>query len=293
MEKVAGMAETSGRAVADMNGGFKRFMERIDSQSQQVEDSVSGVTLMLASIESIARITDADRNAAQALVTESDRGRSVFETAFDRIEDINNRTDAIQEMGSVIQGVAAQTNLLAMNAAIEAAYAGDVGKGFAVVADEIRKLAETSNASSNEISATMQTVTQKIREAAESRGTTGQAFNSISEKIMTVSQSITEIYSNVSEMQTGGKQILEAVTELKKQSGDLTDESRLFEKSAEKVTSTIESLKRVTGEVVTNLDEIPTGLALIGESVREISGHADRVEAVGNEMDENVRHFIV
>jgi methyl-accepting chemotaxis protein len=293
MEKVAGMAETSGSAVADMNGGFKRFMERIDSQSQQVEDSVSGVTQMLASIESIVRITDADRNAAQALVTESDRGRSVFETAFDRIEEINNSIDAIQEMATVIQGVAAQTNLLAMNAAIEAAHAGDVGKGFAVVADEIRKLAETSNASSNEISTTIQTVTQKIREAAESRGTTGQAFNAISEKIMTVSQSITEIYSNVSEMQTGGKQILEAMAELKKQSGDLTDESHLFEKSAENVTSTIESLKRVTGEVVTNIDEITTGLALIGESVREISGHADKVEAVGNEMDENVRRFTV
>jgi methyl-accepting chemotaxis protein len=197
----------------------------------------------------------------------------------------------IKDMATVIKGVAGQTNLLAMNAAIEAAHAGEAGRGFAVVADEIRKLSEKTGASSKEISSTISDVTKRIEEAASTRKATSGAFDAISSRIGDVSRSITEIYSNVAEMQTGGRQILEAMSDLKGRTADLEDRSRDFDSATGRLVEGMDSLHRLSAEVVANIDEISTGISYIGGSVRGIAAEAEKAEAVGDRLDKELGLF--
>jgi methyl-accepting chemotaxis protein len=291
MEGMDGLSATSKRSVDEMGEGFALLLASVETETRLVSDSAAAVTQMLASIGNIARIADADKASSDALVAEAERGREVFEESFERVAGITESVDAIQDMAAVIKGVAEQTNLLAMNAAIEAAHAGDFGKGFAVVADEIRKLSETANASSQDISRTIAGVTRRIHEAADTKDATSAAFDAISTRIVEVSRSITEIYSNVAEMQLGGRQILEAMTDLKTRSTDLASRSRSFNATTAALKEGMESLSRLSSEVVTNIEEITGGMAYIGESVRGIAGETERAEEVGQRLDEEIGLF--
>jgi methyl-accepting chemotaxis protein len=285
MEMLDGMVESSKSSIDAMSGGLQGFTERIRGQNERIEGSVAAVTEMMASIESITRIAESDREVAQSLVGEAERGRKVFEAAFERVAEIAGSAGSIRQMAAVIAGIAARTNLLAMNAAIEAAHAGDYGQGFAVVADEIRELSEASGRSSKEIAANIRAVTQMIGEAADTKADTSQAFEAISEKIRMVSGSIAEIYSNVEEMRAGARQILEAMGELKGQSGEVTEESLQIAQSAAAIRETSDGLARISGEVASNIGEIARGLGDISATVLGVSEWAARIGQIGDELD--------
>ncbi len=291
IEAMDELSRVSKESVDAAGEGFSGLLARVEDETRLVSDSAASVTQMLASIENIVRITDKDKALAEALVAEADRGRSVFEESFDKVSGIAGSVDAIQAMASVIKGVAGQTNLLAMNAAIEAAHAGEAGRGFAVVADEIRKLSETAAKSSREISATIAEVTRRIQEAASTRKATADAFDAISTRIADVSRSVTEIFSNVAEMQTGGKQILEAMSDLKGRSVDLADRSRHFNAATGSLVEGMDSLHRLSAEVVASIDEISTGISYIGSSVRGIASETEKAEEVGVRLEAEIGLF--
>jgi len=291
MEEMDGLGRRSRDSVDAAREAFTALLARVEAETRLVSDSAASVTQMLASIGNIARITDANRASAEALVEEAEKGRTVFEESFDRIAGISGSVDVIQEMAAVIKGVAEQTNLLAMNAAIEAAHAGEFGRGFAIVADEIRKLSETASESSRGISQTIAEVTTRIQEAADTRGATAAAFDAISRRIVEVSHSVTEIHSNVAEMEGGGKQVLDAMTELRERSAEVADRSREFDTATAGLTEGIESFLRLSSEVVANIGEISGGIGYIGESVRGIADASEGVAAAGERLDTEIGRF--
>jgi methyl-accepting chemotaxis protein len=282
-----GAVQEIGGMVASING----FHERLGIQNHHVSGTVAAVTQMLASIENIDRITERDRQSAEELVAESDQSKEIFENAFEKVAEITDSVSAIQEMASVIAGIANQTNILAMNAAIEAAHAGEFGKGFAVVADEIGKLATASALSSDEIAHTIAGIVVKMNEAGATRETTTRAFSNISAKIREVSESIAEIYSNVNEMQSGSKQILHAMESLRSTSSQITDESAQIEKTTQVISGTMGDLGRISHEVTANITEIATGVQLISASVRNVSGHTEQMRNIGQDLDSAVSAF--
>ncbi len=285
------LAAASRNSAESLSRGFEALHGRIEAEERLVADSASAVTQILASIGNIARLTEADRKAADALVAAADRGNEVFSDAFDRVAGIAESVGSIQDLAEVIQKVAAQTNLLAMNAAIEAAHAGEAGRGFAVVADEIRKLAETANQSSRDIGATLKTVSAKVSEAGSTRKATSEAFGFIRERIQEVTRSVTEIYSNMAEMENGGKQVLDAMGELKDGSSAIAEEARGFRSSTAALSRDLEGLSRLSTEVVSNVSEIGQGMGYIEESIRGIARETERVGAIGAGLDQEIRRF--
>lgn len=282
------------KTLSDTNSNMqiiRSFSERVVSQNTHINESVSAITQMLSSIENINRITTYNRMAAADLVTESDRGREVFGSAFEKIAQMTESIDSIKEMADVIAGIANQTNILAMNAAIEAAHAGEYGKGFAVVADEIGKLASASAESSSDIAQTISLIVELIRETSSTRDTTFDAFNKISSQIQQVSDSTNEIHSNIDEVQSGSKMIITAMESLRTSSGSITSESAEIDQKTQEVGKTMNDIGRVSGEITFNIKEITTGIEMITDKVSEIKNYAEQMSYVGHDLDTAVSVF--
>jgi methyl-accepting chemotaxis protein len=194
-------------------------------------------------------------------------------------------------MAEVIAGVAAQTNILAMNAAIEAAHAGEYGKGFAVVADEIAKLAAASAESSQEIGATIAVIVAKMGEANSTRQATVEAFNGISDHIRVVSDSIGEIYGNVNEMHAGSKQILSAMEDLSSSPSEIIGESARIEETTKSLGGSMDDLGRISHEVTSSIGEITIGIRMISSSVQNVTEHSERLGTLGQDLDAAVAAF--
>jgi len=291
MENMDRMISVSSTDMDNIMGALDRFTSAVRHQNGLVEGSVGSVTQMLAAIGTISLLTERDQKAAESLVREAEGGREVFNASFEKVAEIAESVDSIQTMADVIAGIAGQTQILAMNAAIEAAHAGEFGKGFAVVADEITKLAQAARTSSDDIAHVIRTILTKIREAAHTRESTSRAFEAITGRIDEVSRSVREIHDNVSEMQVGSQQVLTVMNELKQGSSDITAEAAQVLRSSGTVQKVIGDVRRVSQEVVSNIGEIGTGLNDISQTIREVSGQADGIGVIANNLDGAIQKF--
>jgi len=264
-------------SVKSISGGVTALDERISDQISMVEESTAAITQMLATIENMARLAEKDRELADTLVRTSDSGKEVFLAAFEKIEAINERVGKIEEMIEIIDTIAGQTNLLAMNAAIEAAHAGEAGKGFAVVADEIRKLAEASAEGSREIAASVHAIVESIASARTGSVETTSAFGQIEASIRDVSRSVSEISASLGETNEGGRQILTAMTSLRELSASINQEST-------SVAANTRSIDVSMGELDEVADLVRTAMVSIGERSDEIAATSERTAALAEEL---------
>jgi len=279
------------RSVSSITGGVDQLDERITDQIAMVEESTAAITQMLATIGNMARLAEKDRVLADGLVQTSDAGREVFLAAFEKIGAITERVGKIEEMIEIIDAIAGQTNLLAMNAAIEAAHAGEAGKGFAVVADEIRKLAEASAEGSREIAGSVHAIIESIESAKEGSSETTRAFGEIEDQIRDVSRSVVEISASLGESDEGGRQILTAMTSLRELSSSISAESRSVAENSRAIDASMAELDKVSDTVreaataiVRRTDDIAGTAELTAQLAHELS-------TVGEDLEKRVAHF--
>ena len=279
------------KIVTDMTGGVGQLDARLSDQIAMVEESTASITQMLATIGNMARLAERDKELADALVKISDDGKEVFSSAFERVEAITEQVDKIEEMIEIINNIASQTNLLAMNAAIEAAHAGDAGKGFAVVADEIRKLAEASQEGSKEIAESVRDIVNSIESAKAGSGETNKAFAEIEEKIKDVSRSVAEISNSLAETNEGGRQILTAMTSLRELSASINQESRNMAQNTRSIEATMEQLDQVA-------ESLRGAMASMGQKNADMTQVTDltislahQLAAIGKDLEARISHF--
>jgi methyl-accepting chemotaxis protein len=191
-----------------------KLSDHVDRQSISVAQSSSAIEEMLANIQSVANTLVKNTGNVKELMNASEVGRTGLQEVAADIQEIARESEGLLEINAVMENIASQTNLLSMNAAIEAAHAGEAGKGFAVVADEIRKLAENSGEQSKTISTVLKKIKDSIDKITKSTDNVLKKFEAIDGGVKTVSDQEENIRNAMEEQGEGSKQILEAISQL-------------------------------------------------------------------------------
>jgi methyl-accepting chemotaxis protein len=284
--------ETSGGAVQALITSVARLDEQLMDQMAMVEESTSAVTQMISSVQNVTDITRRKEDSTRNLVKTAEKGGAELAQTTRIIGDINGYVDEISGTAGVIQTVASQTTLLAMNAAIEAAHAGEAGQGFAVVADEIRKLAETTSRNSKRIGKVLKEVITKVAEATEAGQNTRHAFAEIDTEVKSVSQGLQEIASSMEELNIGGRQILESMTHLQEVSVGVKQGSSDMSAASDHIQRETREVERFSGDVKDGAREILGTIQGITSAMEEVQNTTLRIGEVTELLTREVGRFV-
>ncbi len=257
--------------------------EQISSQASAVEESSAAIEEISTSIQNIARTATEKMKIAVALEETAMNGETEMEETVNVIRKVASSTSVIMEMSSVIQNISSQTNLLAMNAAIEAAHAGDAGKGFAVVADEIRKLAEDSADSARQITQSMNEISEFIHTSETATERTGQTFHEMVVAVKNVAASMEEMKHATDELSMGSSQIVEALGLLVNISEEVKESYHDMDQQVGGIADSMATLNDISTETKLGMEEINVGINEIQSGAQIVSESGSRnAEAVDN-----------
>ncbi len=282
-------ARNSYESVEVISEKIQSLNSSILEQTSMVEESSAAVNEMMASINNVEQVTVKKLGSLKEMVSSMENGNEQLKDTSLNIQKINNSIDAIRNMISVIEDISSQTNLLSMNAAIEAAHAGEFGKGFAVVSDEIRKLAEASSMNSREIGSSLNEIIENIREATLSSDVTLNTFTQTVKDVESLFSSMNEISQSMVELKAGGDQILTAMNSLQTMAVDVRQDSKDMTEQSETVRIAVENVQAISGSVQSGVMQVSEGIKGISSSIsviQDMTGTIGSVaERIGNELD--------
>jgi methyl-accepting chemotaxis protein len=265
-------------SVTETNATMEQITVNIDKLNDHIEDQVASVTEsssaieeMLANIQSVATMLNKNANSMMELNQSSEIGRSGLQEVVSDIQEIERESKGLLEINSVMENIASQTNLLSMNAAIEAAHAGEAGKGFAVVADEIRKLAENSGEQSKVISSVLKKIAESINKISASTDGVLKNFEVIDHSIKTVSEQGANIQNAMEEQGQGSKQILEAVSAVNEITQQVKGGAAEMLEGSKEVIAESNNLEKVTQEISGGMNEMAAGSDQINSAVNQVN----------------------
>jgi len=270
-DQIAGMNRQNGSVAAstrDIFGGITALSGRIEEQAAAVTQSSLAISEMSASIDSVAKVTDRKLGSANELLVVTRRGAEKVGEVDAEIADVSKSLNAIGEAIKLINGIASQTSILSMNAAIEAAHAGEYGRGFAVVAEEIRHLAESSSHNAKQITSALKDIIARIGRVLEASTESRESLDRIGAEVAELVRAFQEIAGSTREMSDGGRSILEASQSLM----EVTQEIR---KGSVEMNEGVERIDLAQAEIA----------RLAASSNRAMEDAADRAVGMDAEMD--------
>ncbi|MDR2483360.1 MAG: methyl-accepting chemotaxis protein [Treponema sp.] len=288
----ASVTETNSTMQQIINN-IEKLGDLVGKQSESVAQSSSAVEQMIASIQSVTQTLIKNGASVKSLADASEVGRSGLQDVAQDIQQIAHESEGLLEINAVMQNIASQTNLLSMNAAIEAAHAGEAGKGFAVVADEIRKLAESSGEQSKTISNVLKKIKGSIDKITRSTDAVLNKFEAIDGGVKTVSDQEHNIRNAMEEQNAGSQQILEAMNRLNEVTVMVKDSTTEMLQGSRQVISESRNLGHVTQELENGVNEIANGAEQIDTAVNRVTTiSGDNKQHIDNLVGE-VSKFIV
>jgi methyl-accepting chemotaxis protein len=277
-EKSAAEAD---QAVKNIQTSIDSLHRMVEEQSESVETSSSAIEEMIANIQSVTRTLISNTKNVEELSSASENGKTGLQTVAEKILEIAKESEGLLEINSVMKTISSQTNLLSMNAAIEAAHAGEAGKGFAVVADEIRKLAESSAMQSKTTTAMLKKIKNSIDSITASSNDVLSRFGVIDTGVKTVSQHEQNIRSAMEEQEIGGQQLLQAIAKLKELSVSVG-------RGSEDMLATGNNLIKQTNELISNSTDAINGMnEVLNGAMQQMQIAVTQVDEMSTENSKN------
>jgi methyl-accepting chemotaxis protein len=284
----SGSVTQTNSSMENITSNIEKLGELVDNQTASVSQSSSAVEEMLANIQSVTQTLIKNGENVKTLAESSEVGRSGLQDVSADIQQIARESEGLLEINSVMENIASQTNLLSMNAAIEAAHAGEAGKGFAVVADEIRKLAESSGEQSKTISNVLKKIKDSIDKITKSTDNVLNKFEAIDTGVKTVSDQEENIRNAMEEQSAGSQQILEAISRLNEVTTLVKNSSEEMKQNSHEVIQESKNLEHITEEVSGGMNEMATGADQINIAVTRVNeisaNNKDNIDALVSEV---------
>ncbi len=278
VQSIKGRVINQSASVTETNATMEQITENIgklnshvEKQTNSVSQSSSAIEEMLANIQSVTQTLVKNADNVQDLSSASEVGRSGLQEVAVDIQEIAKESEGLLEINAVMENIASQTNLLSMNAAIEAAHAGEAGKGFAVVADEIRKLAESSGEQSKTISTVLKKIKSSIDKITVSTDNVLAKFEAIDSEVRTVAEQEENIRNAMEEQGQGSKLILESIGQLNELTQLVKGGSMEMLEGSTEVIRESKNLEKVTQEIAGGMNEMATGADQINIAVHRVN----------------------
>ncbi len=281
----------STQSASEVKDYISKVISLISEQASAIAESSSSIEQMSASIQNVADISEEKLRIANNLEGTAENGEKEMNETINLINKVAESANVILDMIDVINSIAGKTNLLAMNASIEAAHAGDSGRGFSVVAEEIRNLAENTSQNASEISNSLQEVIKFIKISEESTTKTGEVFKQVMKEIKEVSSSMIEMKNTMDELAEGSSEVNKSLGNLVEITEKVKDSSDNMGNSVVGITKSMENVSSISTEVKKRMDNFMKEIDDLYKSIEDVSNFGLKNEQNISELKDMISQF--
>ena len=291
-EQKQSVEHTAG-SITKISDNIFALNNMVENQSSSVTEASAAVEEMIGNITSVNHSMEKMAGAFNDLQEHSHRGFDKLAVVSERVQEIEEQSKMLEEANSAIASIASQTNLLAMNAAIEAAHAGEAGKGFAVVADEIRKLSETSSVQSKTIGQQLKQIKTAIVNVVDASTESSNVFSQVQKELSATDELVTHIRLAMEEQNEGSKQITEALKLMNDSTVEVSSASSEMSSESGVIKGEMEHLQNVATVMKQSMDEMQVGAHQISETGSMLTDVSSRVAQSIDNMGSQIDQFTV
>jgi len=269
----SGMSNTV-KSVSTITGAVAQLDSRISAQAEDINESSESITGIINNVQLLRDRSENNLHSIKELEQTTHKGKETTAVVLDITKIITEHSEGLLDAISVIQNIAAQTNLLAMNAAIEAAHAGDAGKGFAVVATEIRKLAEESKTQGAKITKVLEALKDKIEELYKAGPLVAAQFEKINVMMDHIYRQEDGMLRTMREQLHDAENALAVITNLNNTTNSIKAESEHMHSESDKIARDINTIFSISENVTNNIDGMSQDIENIGTVINQMQNIA-------------------
>lgn len=278
-----------GAALQVMKETIEKLTECLKKQDESVVNTVGAVQSISENLEMCSKSVNINFETLESLNIAAAEGREVVTGSVELTKMVDESSSVLLQTSSVIQAIASQTNLLSMNAAIEAAHAGSAGAGFAVVADEIRKLAEESSKQGKSITHILNSLKESISKMNSSAISVAERFEHIFSLVAKSKEQEAKVIEGMKTANEGKNRIEKAISDIKDVTGQVNSGTKDILVSSNRVEEEMSRLGRVSDEIAMSMREMATSISQITNTIQNVNNSAYdntvAIEEVVNEVN--------